>query len=341
MAGTTAAPGTTTASSPVKDAIDAQSGRFEFFKQTLTLGSAGLAGIAALFTDPARIPTDVAKWAVFAAGVALFTMLLFAVWGLSTYANLLTALAREVGLITGQSHRPSSTFSDGVIQWARAVMIALILAWVSLAAFAGYRLFMRAATSAETALATARTLVSKETGQPPESLFLTRLEADNETFRIAFSVQAIPNETSVTISKKDGTVIRIVQTRTTTPAPTSSPKIVSPRSATVASSAILFDHDSLRITAAENRELSKLIDLFHHYDSCHAEIRGTADATGPEKYNLWLSWQRANAVAAVLTAGGVDPWLIQITPRGSADAHPGADRNQRRAEARVSCGPSP
>jgi hypothetical protein len=166
--------GTAAPSSAVKDAIDVHSGRFEFFKQTLTLGLAGLAGIAALFTDADRIPTDVAsKCIVVVAGLALGVTILFAVMGLSAYANLLNALAREAGLIsaTVQSPRPPSEYSAGIIFDAQIVMIALFVAWVSLMSFAGLRLFSKATTNAETALATARTIVGKETGQPPESLF--------------------------------------------------------------------------------------------------------------------------------------------------------------------------
>ncbi len=141
--------GTSTASSPVKDAIDAHSGRFEFFKQTLTLGSAGVAGIAALFTDTARIPTERAlKYAVAVAGVALIFVVLFALMGLSSYANLLTALGRENNLISGKSHRLSSEYSVGVIVDARRVMIVLFVAGICLTVFAASRLFSRGSPSA-------------------------------------------------------------------------------------------------------------------------------------------------------------------------------------------------
>src|SRR5690349_4812000 len=82
--------------SPVKDAIDTHSGRFEFFKQTLTLGSAGLAGIAALFTDPARVPADtLSKCIIAVAGLSLILIVAFAAMGLSSYANFLTAVDSE------------------------------------------------------------------------------------------------------------------------------------------------------------------------------------------------------------------------------------------------------
>lgn len=102
---------------------------------------------------------------------------------------------------------------------------------------------------------------------------------------------------------------------------------------------ILFDHDSAKISEGQNRSLSELVDFFRRSNNCRIDIRGAADGTGSEKYNLWLSWQRANAVAKVLIAYGLDPGRIQAIARGSAEGHPGPDQYQRRAEARVSCEP--
>lgn len=82
-------------SPPIKDTIDANSGRFEFLKQTLTLGLAGIGGVAALFTDPSRVPSDTfSKWVLVLAGAGLVFVVAFAVMGLSAYANLLTVSAK-------------------------------------------------------------------------------------------------------------------------------------------------------------------------------------------------------------------------------------------------------
>jgi hypothetical protein len=63
---------------PIKDTIDANSGRFEFLKQTLTLGLAGIGGVAALFTDPSRVPGDTfSNWVL--AGAGLVFVVAFAV----------------------------------------------------------------------------------------------------------------------------------------------------------------------------------------------------------------------------------------------------------------------
>jgi outer membrane protein OmpA-like peptidoglycan-associated protein len=99
--------------------------------------------------------------------------------------------------------------------------------------------------------------------------------------------------------------------------------------------------NNIRIPAAGNQQLADLKEFYHQQNDYHIEIRGTADASGSERYNVWLSWRRANAVQSALVARGIDPWRIQLTPRGSADAHQGAGLSQRHAEARVTCKPSP
>jgi hypothetical protein len=76
-------------------------------------------------------------------------------------------------------------------------------------------MFAPSTTTAETALATARLLVSKETGQPPESLLLTRLETDDDAYVATYYAPAVASETSVRVLKRDGTVIRIVQEKKT------------------------------------------------------------------------------------------------------------------------------
>jgi hypothetical protein len=198
------------AASPIKDAIDSHSGRFEFLKQTLTLASAGIAGIAALFTDPARIPADsLSKGAILIAGIGLAVAVYFSVTGLSVYANLLTATARKAA---GEHPEPSvSYYAKGLRNHARGVIIGLFLAFIAIGFFAGYRLLSTTVGTPEAAIETALALVSKETKQPPDLLHLTRLEADNDTFTVSYFVPALNSDATVRISRKDGSVIRFVQ----------------------------------------------------------------------------------------------------------------------------------
>jgi hypothetical protein len=195
--------------SPVKDAIDANSGRFEFLKQALTLGSAGIAGLAALFTDPTRVPADgFSKGTVLGGAIGLGIVVAFAIMGLSTYANLLTATASSDAKI--QERVP--VYAEGVRNHARWVIIGLISGFLGLGLFAGYRLlFASAAATPESAIEAATVLVSKETKQPAEGLLLTRMEADNDAFTVTYSLGTVGREVIVRVSKRDGSILRLTQ----------------------------------------------------------------------------------------------------------------------------------
>lgn len=124
-------------SPPIKDTIDANPGRFEFLKQTLTLGLAGIGGVAALFTDPSRVPSDTfSKWVLVLAGAGLVFVVAFAVMGLSPYANLLTVSAK-----ISRNTKDVEKYSKGVRDHARVVIIALSVALAGTITFAVNRLF--------------------------------------------------------------------------------------------------------------------------------------------------------------------------------------------------------
>jgi len=216
-ASTVSTPPTT---SPVKDAIDTHSGRFEFFKQTLTLGSAGLAGIAALFTDPTRVPTDtLSKYVIAIAGLSLIVIVAYAAMGLSSYANFLTAVASEARSPPkeGSTSYDSKYYINSIIFHAQIIIIGLFVAWFSLTAFAGIKVFTPFSTSADTALTIARTIASKETGQPPQSLYLARLDIENDDFIAIYDANAVQSQITIRVSKKDGTVTKVVQDKKIVP----------------------------------------------------------------------------------------------------------------------------
>ncbi len=123
---------------PVKEAIDAQSGRFEFFKQALTLGSAGIAGLAAILTDDAKIPqTVMRKLLVGGCGILFLATITAAVWGISVYANLLTRLQNENGVAPAAgARRTSATAKASMITHARGVFVTLFLAALALFCYA-------------------------------------------------------------------------------------------------------------------------------------------------------------------------------------------------------------
>jgi hypothetical protein len=90
---------------PVKEAVEAQSGRFEFFKQMLTLGLAGIAGAAAILIDSTKIPNDLLSMiAISTFGVALLVTSSASAMGLSTYANFLRAIYVKTGGYVSTAH---------------------------------------------------------------------------------------------------------------------------------------------------------------------------------------------------------------------------------------------
>src|SRR5208282_5855100 len=81
--------------SEVKETVEFESGRFEFFKQMLAIGLGGIAGLAAIFTDPDKIPVEswrVAMLSLFA--VSAIVVVISSADGISTYANHLRDVRR-------------------------------------------------------------------------------------------------------------------------------------------------------------------------------------------------------------------------------------------------------
>lgn len=195
--------------SPLKDTIDANSGRFEFLKQTLTLGLAGIGGVAALFTDPSRIPSDaLSKWVLLAAGAGLLFVVAYAIMGLSTYANLLTATAK-----TPPDKNEVTKYTKGVRNHARVVILALFVALIGTVVFAVNRLFA-SSTSPDSALTVAADFVAKQTKLTSDRVQFNRMEAENDAYVVTFTVPTTSSDVTVRVSKKDGTVTQAAQKKT-------------------------------------------------------------------------------------------------------------------------------
>ena len=119
----------------VKREIDTQSGRFEFFKQALTLGLAGLAGTAAFFTDTSKIPKDSLSIAtIIVMGVALLATVAASLMGISVYANLLK------GLSTG---RNVNGFRKSMIGHARGIFVAILFVAGAFVTYGGVQIANR------------------------------------------------------------------------------------------------------------------------------------------------------------------------------------------------------
>ena len=196
----------------VKDEIDAQSGRFDFFKQGLTLGLAGLAGIAAFFTDTAKIPSDSGSLgAVCVIGVALLVVVGAALMGLSVYANLLKA---------NSAGEPVDGFRKSMIGHARWVFVAILVTALAFIVYAGLQIAHRAAPriAAGEAIAIARKALA---AGGCEAAFET-LERRDRQWVTAFRSEACRREYRVQIESDSGEVSRIslrVLPAASTPAP--------------------------------------------------------------------------------------------------------------------------
>jgi hypothetical protein len=195
--------------SPLKDTIDANSGRFEFLKQSLTLGLAGIGGVAALFTDPSRIPSDtLPKWMLVFAGAGLLFVVAFAIMGLSAYANLLTVTAKVPG-----DKQEVTKYSNGVRNHARVVIVALFVALIGTVAFAVDRLFAPAATPGG-AVAAAADFVAKETKLTTDRIRFAGMTTDNDFYVVTYSVPTIGTDYTVRVAKKDGSLTQVTPQKT-------------------------------------------------------------------------------------------------------------------------------
>jgi outer membrane protein OmpA-like peptidoglycan-associated protein len=79
---------------------------------------------------------------------------------------------------------------------------------------------------------------------------------------------------------------------------------------------VYFDTDETRMTADSQRMMEVIIKDIKTRNPLEITLSGHTDAVGSIKYNRTLSMRRANAVAAILVAGGVNDKIIEITYHG-------------------------
>jgi outer membrane protein OmpA-like peptidoglycan-associated protein len=77
-----------------------------------------------------------------------------------------------------------------------------------------------------------------------------------------------------------------------------------------------FDVDRAGLHPDQRDALRRFAVELLNREDCRIIIHGYADRTGSQRDNLWLSWQRANSVAAALIESGVDRRLITLVPHG-------------------------
>lgn len=116
------------------------SGRVDFFKQTLTLSLAGIAGFAVLLINPDNTPQGpMAYWSIVAAGASLLSSAGGAMSGLSVYANLLHRKGDKGD--TGE-------FVNGIVNHARWCFTSLSAAALAVAIFGASHLLPNGARDA-------------------------------------------------------------------------------------------------------------------------------------------------------------------------------------------------
>jgi hypothetical protein len=194
-----------TAPDPVQAAINAQSGRFEFFKQSLTLGLAGIGGIAALFTDTTKIPAE--PWARILIGAGGFLALVTvaaALFGISAYANLLAVLSKG---------KPVATFEAGIIRDAKLAYAGLGFAGIAFFLFGLARLlFSNAPVSADATLGLARQAIIAAAGPGADPITLDRYEAGSKEVVVNYAVGPAAQKYTVHIDRASSSVTSIVHT---------------------------------------------------------------------------------------------------------------------------------
>lgn len=192
------------ANEPLKDEIDAQSGRFEFFKQSLTLGLAGLAGTAAFFTDASKIPENLSSiLVVITMGFALIGTVGFSLMGLSVYANLLKAHANGETI---------DRFRTSMVGHARYVFIMICVIAVAFVIYAGLQIASRPAPkiSSVEAIGIARQAIGAS-GCASEFL---KLSSRKKSFIIIFQSAGCRRRYAIEIQGGDGEVSSIYSAQT-------------------------------------------------------------------------------------------------------------------------------
>ena len=96
-----------------------------------------------------------------------------------------------------------------------------------------------------------------------------------------------------------------------------------------------FELESAGVNGESRKKLAALADYLASHSDMAVRIHGHTDSTGPETYNMRLSEQRAQAVASILTDGGVAGSRVETAGMGetapavSNDTRAGRIANRR------------
>ena len=88
-----------------------------------------------------------------------------------------------------------------------------------------------------------------------------------------------------------------------------------------------FDHDKAMIKAESRPILDNAVKVLNENASVHVRVEGHTDSDGTDAYNMSLSQRRAEAVAAYLTAAGID--ANRLSPVGYGESAPVAPNDTK------------
>ena len=77
-----------------------------------------------------------------------------------------------------------------------------------------------------------------------------------------------------------------------------------------------FDFDSSKIRSDSAQKLDRVVSILNDNPSVRVRVEGYTDSTGPEKYNLGLSFRRANAVRDYLISKGIGNSRLSVVGFG-------------------------
>lgn len=195
----------------VKETVEAQSGRFEFLKQALTLGTAGIAGFSIFFTEPDKLPESFGiRILIFLGSLALLVVTGAALSGMGSYANLLRRTEKEeIARVTGvaipadEPKQDSTFYRKDMVKHAIVCLWGLFFAAAILVVFAGLRIFFPSQELApEQALNRARAIVKNQITAPSQTHALESFSADPDGYSVVYYLD--PNHVKYMIKLKSG-----------------------------------------------------------------------------------------------------------------------------------------
>jgi outer membrane protein OmpA-like peptidoglycan-associated protein len=80
-----------------------------------------------------------------------------------------------------------------------------------------------------------------------------------------------------------------------------------------------FEHNAYELSLAAMLEVEKVADLLQRYPEARVKLTGRADETGSADYNLLLSHQRVDQIAAYLSMRGVEDQRMETEAKGETD----------------------